>query len=131
LSVVKSVAGFMNGHGGTLLVGVADDGTALGVEEDFPFLRKQDTDGWELWLTDLLSTTLGKVAAADVLVTFGDLDGHTVARVDVGPAVRPVFAASGKGNEKRQTFLVRINNSTQELTGPEAHDYQRTRWPGY
>jgi hypothetical protein len=40
-----------------------------------------------------------------------------------------VFAASGKGNEKRQVFLVRINNSTQELTGQEAHDYQRARWP--
>ncbi|MGH3275956.1 MAG: GmrSD restriction endonuclease domain-containing protein [Streptosporangiaceae bacterium] len=128
-NVVKSLAGFMNGHGGTLLVGVADDGTALGIEEDYKFLRKQDADGWELWVTDLLSTTLGKAAAADMLVTLGDVDGHTVARIDVGPAARPVFATSGKGGEKRPVFLVRINNSTQELTGQEAHEYQRARWP--
>jgi hypothetical protein len=128
-NVVKSLAGFMNSHGGTLLVGIADDGTTLGIEEDFPFLRKQDVDGWELWLTDLISAALGKVAAADVLVTLGNIDGRTVARVDVGPAARPVFAVGGKGAEKRQVFLVRINNSTQELAGPEAHDYQRTRWP--
>ena len=128
-NVVKALAGFMNGHGGTLLVGVADDGTTLGIEEDFPFLRKQDADGWELWLTDLLIATLGKAAAADVLVSIGEIDGRTVARVDVGPAARPVFATGGKGSEKQQVFLVRINNSTQELTGQEAHDYQRARWP--
>jgi hypothetical protein len=45
------------------------------MEEDFPFLRKQDADGWEIWLTDLLTTTLGKVAAADVLVTLGTSTG--------------------------------------------------------
>jgi hypothetical protein len=128
-NVVKSLAGFMNGHGGTLLVGIADDGAAVGIEEDFRFLRKQDADGWELWLTDLLTTALGKVAASDVLVTIGDVDGHAVARIDVGPAARPVFATVAKGGEKRQAFLVRINNSTQEMTGQDAHDYQRARWP--
>ena len=41
-AVVKSVAGFMNANGGTLLVGVADDGRRSGIEEDYPFLKKQD-----------------------------------------------------------------------------------------
>lgn len=129
-NVVKSLAGFMNSHGGTLLVGVSDDGSIVGIEEDFPFLRKHSSDGWELWLTDLLSTALGKAAAADVVVTLAGINGRTVARVDVGPAPRPIFATmSGKNGEKRQAFLVRINNSTQELSGQDAHDYQRSRWP--
>jgi hypothetical protein len=128
-NIVKSLAGFMNGHGGTLLVGVADDGTAIGIEEDFPFVAKHDTDGWELWLTDLLTTTLGKVAASGIRVSLGEVEGHTVARVDVGPTARPVFATSTKAGNKRQVFLVRINNSTQEMTGQDAHDYQRVRWP--
>ena len=125
-SVVKSIAGFMNAHGGTLLVGVTDDGTVVGIEEDYPFLGKKDADSWELWLTDLLCRSLGKTAAADVLATLGHLDGRTVARIDVGPASRPVFATNGKD---KPVFLVRINNSTRELAGQEAHDYQRTRWP--
>lgn len=112
---------------GTLLVGVADDGTVVGIEEDFPFLgKKKDADGWELWLTNLLCTSLGKTAAADVLVTLGHLDRRTVARIDVGPAARPVFASNSRD---RPAFLVRINNSTHELAGREAHDYQRIRWP--
>jgi hypothetical protein len=127
-SVVKTIAGFMNGHGGTLVVGVDDDGQPVGLEEDYPFLKKADRDGWELWLTDLLANTLGKVAAAEVEIGFAELGGRDIARLDIGPAVRPVFATPTKG-EKREQFLVRINNSTQELVGRDAHDYQQRRWP--
>lgn len=129
--IVKSLAGFMNSHGGTLLVGVADDRHIVGLEEDYPLLRKKDADGWELWLTDLLSSALGRAAAADVLVSIAEVQERTVARIDVGPAARPVFAKiASKTGEKRQAFLVRINNSTQELSGQDAHDYQRSRWSG-
>lgn len=130
-SVLKSVAGFMNNSGGTLLVGVADDGAIVGIEEDYPFLgSKRNTDGWELWLVDLLTRSLGKAAATDVSLGYGEMGGLTVARIDVGPAARPVFASgkNGKGDVK-EAFLVRISSSTQQLTGPEAHDYQRKRWP--
>lgn len=60
----------------------------------------------------------------------GDEITRTVSDIDVGPAARPVFAATtSKSGEKRPTFFVRINNSTQELYGQDAHDYQRSRWP--
>jgi hypothetical protein len=127
-AIVKTVAGFMNGHGGTLLVGVGDKREIIGIDEDFPFLKKQDRDGWELWLTDLISTTLGKVAASELTLGICDIDGHNVARVDVGPAVAPIFAKPTKG-EKTETFYARINNSTQELSGTELLSYQKTRWP--
>lgn len=126
--VVKTIAGFMNSHGGTLLVGVNDDGAVVGLQQDYPLLKKGDRDGWELWLTDVLSTCLGKVAASEVHVSFADLDGGDVARVDVGGAPQPVFATPLKG-EKNQQFLVRINNSTQELHGPDVLSYKDKRWP--
>lgn len=128
-AIVKTIAGFMNGHGGTLVVGVDDDGRAIGLEQDYPHLKKSDRDGWELWLTDLLTTCLGKAAAAEVEVSITDHEGVDVARLDVGPAVAPVFAVPIKG-EKHERFLVRINNSTQELVGSEALAYQQRRWPG-
>lgn len=127
-SVVKSLAGFMNGHGGTLLVGIGDDGSVVGIEEDYPFVAKGDRDGWELWLATCVATVLGKVAAADLTTTLAEVDGRVVARIDVGPSARPVFAVPPKG-ERKPVFLVRINNSTQELGGQDAHEFQRTRWP--
>jgi hypothetical protein len=127
--VVKTIAGFMNAHGGTLLVGVDDRGRVVGIEEDYPFVGKSDQDSWELWLTGTIGTMLGKVAAAELSVQMGQFDDGTVARIDVGPASKPVFATPLKG-EKKQKFLVRISNSTQELEGQDALDYQKARWPG-
>ena len=127
-AVVKTIAGFMNGHGGTLLVGVQDDGSALGLEEDFTVLSKKNTDGWELWLTDLLIRVFGKAVTANVAVTFGTVHERTVARIDVAPAATPVYTRLTKTGAKAAVFLVRLNNTTHELDGPEAFAYQHNRW---
>ncbi|MEI2729145.1 MAG: DUF262 domain-containing protein [Candidatus Nanopelagicales bacterium] len=126
-NVVKSICGLMNANGGSLLVGVADDGTPVGIEQDFPYLRKQDKDGWELWLTDLITETLGRVAAADLDVAIADIDGFGIARIDVGPSPEPVFARA-KG-DKTGRFYVRVNNSTLEVSGSELLSYKDKRWP--
>lgn len=127
-AVVRSIAGFMNANGGTLIVGVNDDGDAVGVEQDYDTFRKKDRDGWELWLTGLVAHSLGKAAATDIEVHFTELNGHDVFRIEVGPAVEPVFAKALKG-EDREYFFVRINNSTQELSGQAGHTYRKRRWP--
>jgi hypothetical protein len=127
LVVLKTVAGFMNTNGGTLLVGVADDGSLVGIEEDFPFQGKKNTDGWELWLTERLAAALGKAAVTDVTISYAKLDGKTVARVDVGQAATAVFVTPNKGD--KSAFYVRLNSSTHELHGQQAFTYQQKRWP--
>ncbi len=129
-SALKTIAGFANNDGGTLVVGVNDDGQAVGLETDYSTFRKQDRDGWELWLTDAVSATMGKVAALLLKVRFVELEGKNVAIVEVRPSeAGPVFAAMSKGDDQKQRFMVRVNNSTQELDGREADDYKRVRWP--
>jgi hypothetical protein len=127
-AVAKTLAGFMNSHGGTLLVGVADSGELIGIEEDFDLLGKQDPDGWELWLTEAVSSRLGKGAAAELDVRIARVDGKHVARVVAGPAAEPIFAKS-PGTGEAAAFPVRLNNSTQELHGSEMVSYQKSRWP--
>ncbi len=126
-AVIKSIAGFMNASGGTLVVGVADDGALVGLDEDFPFLKKPDRDGWALWLGEAVGSALGKAAAAELEIQFCRLDGKDIAVVDVGPAAVPVFARDGKGQD-RDLFVVRAGNSTHELAGQDALTYQKQRW---
>ncbi|MCQ3815286.1 MAG: hypothetical protein KTU85_12845, partial [Acidimicrobiia bacterium] len=104
-----------------------DNGASIGIEEDYPFVKDHDRDGWELWLTSVTSTSLSTTAAADLRVTFAVLEEKTVARIEVGPAAKPVFAKPPKG-ERKEVFLVRLNNSTQELQGQDMLDYQANRW---
>ena len=56
--VLKTVAGFLNAEGGQLLIGVRDDHTVAGLGPDYATLRKQDRDGFELWLRQHLDVNL-------------------------------------------------------------------------
>ncbi len=56
--VAKTVAAFLNSSGGTLLIGVDDDGRVHGLDRDFATLRTPDADRFELWLRDMLTASL-------------------------------------------------------------------------
>ena len=126
-AVIKTLAAFMNTHGGTLLVGIDDAGGAVGIEKDYEFVKGRDRDGWELWLTAVVKTALGPNAATDLQVRFCTIDDSTVARIDVRPGVKPVFAT--RKNQPREVFFVRLHNSTEELSGQALLDYRRKHWP--
>ena len=61
--ILKTIAALLNTDGGTLLLGVADDGTVLGLEPDYQTLQKKNADGYELFLNDLLLGHYGRIAA--------------------------------------------------------------------
>jgi len=126
LMVIKSLAAFMNGQGGTLLMGVTDGGTVFGVEKDMKTLgSKQNRDGFELWLTGLLDNTLGPTATSNVSISFHTFDEGTVCRVDVGPGEKPTFVRGGKGEAD---LYVRLNNSTRLLNTADALEYVSSHW---
>ena len=127
-ALVKTICAFMNGAGGTLLVGVDDNGKAVGIEQDYPFVKHGNRDGWELWLTDIVSRSVNQVAVTDMDVRYAVIDGKTVACIDVKPGAKPVFATTLKG-EKQEVFFTRLNNATEKLTGQTLLDYQKKQWP--
>lgn len=127
LAIAKTIAGFANAHGGTLLIGVNDDGQPVGLDNDYRLAnqKRQDRDGYENWLTTTLADALGKVATSYLTVTFTEADGNDVCRVDVRPAGAPVFM---RGQKSDGDFYVRLNNSTRLLTTADALEYVRSHW---
>ena len=68
---MKAVAGFMNAHGGTLLIGVNDNRRAIGLDNDYKLTKKGNhdlRDSFENWLTDLFDRSIGKPALANVSI---------------------------------------------------------------
>jgi hypothetical protein len=120
--VVKTVAAFANAGGGTLLVGIDDDGRAVGLDDDLALMAKGDVDRYELWLRELFERALGKIVASGIRVTFPSLDGKQICRVDVPAAGQPVYANRPKG-DRTDDFFVRMGNSTRKLTPQEVVDY--------
>ena len=92
--IAKAVAGFLNTDGGTLLIGVDDSGTVLGLVNDFSTVRGADADRFELWLRDFLTTTLGQNAAATPRHRLHPGDGRRRGDVRL-PGDLPGVAASG------------------------------------
>ena len=125
--IVKTIAAFLNAEGGVLLIGVADDGTIPGIDDDYRFMKVPDRDRYELWLRDLLSQGIGPTATALVVVEFHEVEGHDVCLVRIPASQRPVFLRPAKG-ETATALVVRVGNSTRELPVDEAVAYCTQRW---
>ena len=122
--VLKTLAGYMNGQGGTLLIGVADDGSIVGLEKDYSALKKPDRDGFEQILMASVAGRLGADACQWVQAVFHSVEGHDVCRTIVGRSHRPVYVRDGETPK----LYVRTGVSTRELNVQEAIDYTATRW---
>ena len=123
--ILKTIAGYMNGNGGTLLIGVADDGSIVGLDHDFRTLKKPDRDGFEQALMTAVATKLGGDACRFVHVVFHSLANKDVCRVIVTPTRRPVYLKDGDAPR----LYVRTGVSTRELNVQEAVNYTSERWP--
>lgn len=126
--VARTVAGFMNAHGGVLVIGVDDDGNPLGLERDLATLRRKDLDGFQQTLVTVLSSYLGTDVAASVRVHLTKVgpSGHDVALVDCPPSPRAVYLSDGNVKE----FHVRAGNTTRLLDLQEAVSYIASHWQG-
>lgn len=123
--IVKTLAAFLNAKGGALLIGIDDAGVVLGLEKDYGTLgKRQDRDGYQQLLVQLVSTSLGKNVCADLAISFHPVQGREICLVKASESSAPVYL-----DEQGQSKLfVRLGNTSQELTGRQAVEYIRTRW---
>ena len=70
--IVRTVAGCLNGEGGTLLIGVCDDVTVIRLQHDYQTAHKKSRDSYELLLRDLLLNNVGKDLTQQLAVKFHD-----------------------------------------------------------
>lgn len=123
-AVVKVIASFLNTHGGTLLIGISDDGTPLGLDPDIQTLSKNSFDGFELAFRNAVGTYLGASVSPGVSVAFPSVSGTVVAQITCSKHVEPVYMKEGD----QYIFYVRDGNRTRPLNVQDAHTYMRTRW---
>ena len=120
LSALKTIAGFLNAKGGTLLIGVADDGEVLGIGADgFP-----NEDKMGLHLVNLIKGRIGEVFLPYVHPHFEDQEDERVLMVRCEPGPKAAFLKDGK----EQRFFVRGGNATAELDGAGVTDYINHRF---
>lgn len=114
--VVKTVAALGNHAGGTLLIGVCDDGSVTGISDDLDTFGRS-RDKLELHLTNLLNAHFPTgFRATKVRVSFPTVGEATVCRVDVERSRQPLFVTIPDGHGHRtERFFVRSGNSSHEI----------------
>lgn len=118
-AVLKTLVAFLNTDGGTLLVGVSDDGSIRGADEE-SFANR---DKMGLHLTNLIASQIGNGFLPYISFKTVDFDGKAVIWVRCLECPKPVFLKDGK----IEIFYVRSGPSTVELTGMNLINYVNNR----
>lgn len=121
-NVLKSIAGFMNSDGGTLLLGVKDDSTLMGLEIDFEKAnpQKNNRDGFGLYLNQLVREKLGSTVTVNYSIRFFEINEFQLCVIDVLPSKFPVFLD--------KEFFIRNGNQTIQMKTQEFYNHLNVRF---
>ena len=124
-AALKTIAAFLNTDGGDLLIGVADDGTALGIDHD----NLETDDKFMRHLAQVVRNGLGPRASTCVDPKMQTVNGKRVCLVSCRRSPEPV-RLKWKGLEAAPDgdFFVRSGPGTVALTEDDAREYTRTRF---
>jgi predicted HTH transcriptional regulator len=119
-SVLKTIAAFLNSEGGTLLIGVDDQGKLLGLEED----GFKSIDALLLHMTNLIKDRIGAHHNRFIRLSVEELDEKQVLRVECKRGIIPAYYK----DDRNEIFYFRAGPSTLELPTSEVHDYIKHRF---
>lgn len=120
MAVLKTIAGFLNTNGGTLIIGVADNGTPVGIQED----GFQNEDKMNLHLTHIIKDRMTPGAMLSVHSHFEDYDDIRVLVVVCDRSMDPIYV----NKDNREKLYVREGPSTSELQTSLIANYIQRRF---
>lgn len=120
LAVLKTMAGFMNANGGTLVVGISNDGSPVGIQAD----GFENEDKMNLHLLNIVRSRIGIPAMTTMHTHFEDHDNHRVMVIRCERALEPVFVKDGE----MERFYVRTGPATTELSPSQTQNYIKQRF---
>jgi len=122
--VAKTISAFLNSDGGTLIIGVDDEGNILGLEKDLKTLAQSDTDRFELHLRQLVKKYLGDNFEKYLKISFPKIDDKEICVIKILKSGKPVFTTF----EGKESFFVRNGNATIPKNRQEQSEYEKLHW---
>ncbi len=117
---LKGLVGFMNTHGGILLIGVDDEGTILGIDAD----EFANDDKILLHFKNLLSQHIGLEFSNYLNLIIHEIEGKTILVIESERANRPVFLY----HKNEEDFYIRSGPASVKLSISKVLKYVRNRY---
>lgn len=120
--IVNEVAALLNSKGGSLLIGITDDGQIEGIDIEYAIAnpRKRNWDGYELFLNDMIHSKIDKKMAH----MYYKLVRHHVEKRDVCEIKVEQFDDLVFVDD---VLYVKRGTQTEGLRGQQVRDYEQTR----
>ena len=119
-AALKTIAAFLNTKGGTLLIGVQDDRTIIGIGKE----RFENYDKMLLHLTRLIKEHIGPIHIEFVKFEIEKLDEKNILRIDCEAATMPAYLK----DRSDELFYVRTGPSSTNLKISRLYDYIKMRF---
>ena len=124
-AALKTIAAFLNTEGGDLLIGVADDGSIIGIERDL----LENDDKFMRHLAQVVRNGMGDRAGTCIDPKTQIVQSKTVCVVSCQRSPEPVFLKwNGIETSPEGDFFVRTGPGTIKLASDSTKEYIRTRF---
>lgn len=117
--IAKSIAGFMNAQGGKLIIGVADNGDIVGLENDYATLKHKNRDGFERRVYEIISGFIGAEYCSLAHIYFHTRGEKEFCVINIEKSSSPAYINS----EHNTIFYLRAGNATIPLSVKETVNY--------
>lgn len=132
--IAKTIAGFLNTDGGTLVIGIKENKNSkkdevIGVESEFSKLVDQCKDGYRRMIVDSIikpffPSFIFNHISNYINIVFEEIDNKLVCGLHVSKSDNKVFLKLNK----KDCFFIRVDASTRFLQGEEIVDYCMKRF---
>lgn len=140
--IAKSIAGFLNSNGGSLVIGVVEDKQndqiiIKGIEEEYAKVPDHNQDGYRRQIID---TIINRYFYPDffnhlnkyLTISFEEVEGVTVCWIKINRSDQKIFVkAPDKGHpgKEKDIFFIRVDAETREIFSiKEIMDYCQKRF---
>jgi len=119
-SCLKTIAAFLNSEGGTLIIGVKDNGESLGIELD----GFENEDKMSLHLVNLIKRDMGPQHMLYIDIKFESYQGKRTLIVECEHSKSPVYLKK----DLFEHFYIRTGPATTELPISKVQEYIQHRF---
>ncbi len=116
---LKTIVAFLNSNGGTLVVGVDDDGKAVGLEKD----RFENDDKYLLHVNNRIQQNIGLEYASCIRYSLEPIEQTKVLVVECVASEEPAFLINGNN----ESFFIRIGPGSRKLSPRQTLAYLSKR----
>lgn len=127
-SAMKTLVAFANSKGGTLFIGINDDGEFVGLDYDYEEIGIASRDELGKKLDDYIKNYIGNSFFGLVSIQFESIDNKDILIIEVKSSTDEVFLLKDDKSLDTSDFYIRRHSSSVKLTGKELIEYYKWRF---